>query len=57
MKILYVYGMSTLKDIVYNLRKLGYKVEEYPHKQENSVLNDEEIEKLAVYIQIGRAHF
>ena len=51
MKILYVYGMSTLKDIVYNLRKLGYKVEEYPHKQENSVLNDEEIEKLAVYIR------
>lgn len=51
MKILYVYGMSTLKDIVYNLRKLGYKVEEYPHRQENSVLNDEEIEKLAAYIR------
>lgn len=51
MKILYVYGMSTLKDIVYNLRKLGYKVEEYPHRQENSVLNDEEIERLKEYVR------
>lgn len=54
MKILYVYGMSTLKDIVYNLRKLGYKVEEYPRRQENSVLNDEEIEKLTAYIRKHR---
>lgn len=54
MKILYVYGMSTLKDIVYNLRKLGYKVEEYPHRQENSVLNDEEIERLVNYVRKHR---
>lgn len=49
-----MYGMSTLKDIAYNLRKLGYKVEEYPHRQENSVLNDEEIEKLAAYVRKQR---
>lgn len=51
MKILYVYGMAKTKDIVYNLRKIGYEVEEYPDRQENSVLNDEEIAKLVSYIQ------
>lgn len=51
MKILYIYGMSAAKDIFYNLRKLGYKVEEYPPRQENSVLNDEEIDKLTAYVR------
>ncbi|MDE5599041.1 MAG: DUF3880 domain-containing protein, partial [Lachnospiraceae bacterium] len=51
MKILYVYGMSTTKDLVYNLQKLGYEVEDYPHRQINSTLNDDEIEKLVTYIK------
>ncbi|MBD5524387.1 MAG: glycosyltransferase [Lachnospiraceae bacterium] len=54
MKILYVYGMSTAKDIPYNLRKLGYKVDEYPHVQKNSILNDEEIDKLTAYVKKHR---
>lgn len=51
MKILYIYGMSAMTDIVYNLRKLGYEVEEYPGRQKNSMLNDEEIEKLTAYVR------
>lgn len=51
MKILYVYGMSTAKEIVHNLDRLGYKVEEYPDVQHNSVLSDEEIEKMTAYIK------
>lgn len=54
MKILYVYGMSEAKDILYNLRKLGYKAEEYPRTQKNSVLNDEEIDKLTAYVRKHR---
>lgn len=54
MKILYVYGMARTKDIVYNLKKIGYEVEEYPRIQKNSQLNDEEMEKLAVYIKEHR---
>lgn len=54
MKILYVYGMSTAEDIPYNLRKLGYKVEVYPHVQQNSVLSDEEIDKLTAYVKKHR---
>lgn len=51
MKILYVYGMAKTKDIVYNLRKLGYDVEEYHRELENSILNDEEIELLTTYVK------
>lgn len=51
MKILYVYGMAKSKDIPVTLRKLGYEVEEYAKFQENSILNDEEIEKLTAYIR------
>lgn len=51
MKILYVYGMAKTKDIVYNLKKIGYEVEEYPREQNNSQLNDEEMEKLTAYIK------
>lgn len=49
MKILYVYGLAQTKDIVYNLRRLGYVVEEYPVRQQNSILNDGEIEELITY--------
>lgn len=51
MKILYIYGMELTKDVFYNLCKLGYDAEEYPDKQETSVLNDVEIEKLELYIK------
>lgn len=51
MKILYVYGMAETKDVAYTLCKLGYDVEEYPERQENSVLNDAEMEKLTSYIE------
>ncbi len=51
MKILYVYGMSTSKNIVNNLKRLGYRVEEYPDVQHNSVLNDEEIEKMVNFVK------
>lgn len=46
MKLLFVYGMSSVNDIPVTLRRLGYEVEEYPIKQVNSVLNDEEIDSL-----------
>lgn len=51
MKILYIYGMSRTKDLVHAMRSLGYEVEEYPQRQENSVLDDEEIGRLADYIR------
>ena len=51
MKILYVYGMSKSRDIVNNLSRLGYKMEEYPDVQHNSILNDEEIEKMVNYVK------
>ncbi len=51
MKILYVYGMEQTKDIIYNLHKLGYNAEEYSRRQNPSVLNDEEMERLASYVK------
>lgn len=54
MRILYVYGMAQTKDIPITLKKMGYKVDEYPKTQENSVLNDEEVEELANYIRKRR---
>lgn len=54
MKILYVYGMAHTKDIPITLKKMGYRVEEYPKKQENSVLSNEEVEKLVNYIRRRR---
>ena len=54
MKILYVYGMEQTKDIIYNLHKLGYDAEEYPRKQEPSMLDDEEMEKLTAYVKKHR---
>lgn len=49
MKILYVYGMSKAKDIPISLREMGFMVEEYAKVQENSILNDEEVESIAAY--------
>lgn len=54
MKILYVYGMAKTKDIPITLRKLGYKVEEYPKVQDNSILNDEETQELVAYVKRHR---
>lgn len=51
MKILYVYGMSKNQDIVYTLRRMRYDVVEYPRQQENSVLNDQEMDELTEYIE------
>ena len=51
MKILYVYGMEQTKDIIYNLHKLGYNAEEYSRRQNPSVLNDEEMERLTSYVK------
>ena len=54
MRILYVYGMAETKDIPITLRKMGYKVEEYPKVQENSILNDEETEAVVAYVKRHR---
>ena len=54
MRILYVYGMAETKDIPITLRKMGYKVEEYPKVQENSILNDEETEAIVAYVKRHR---
>ena len=50
-KILYVYGMSQTKDIVYNLKKIGYEVEEYRLGRNNSIVSEDDINKLAVYVK------
>lgn len=54
MRILYVYGMSKQRDIPVILKRLGYKVEEYPKRQENSVPNEEEIGDLVQYVRRHR---
>lgn len=51
MKILYLYSTDTSKDICHTLQKLGYVIEEYGRKLENSYLNDEEIELLSQYVK------
>lgn len=51
MKILYVYGMAQTKDVVYNLRKIGYQVKEYHLGNNNDVLNEEDINKLIDYAE------
>ncbi len=54
MKILYVYGMAKTKDIPVTLRKMGYHVEEYARVQDNSILNDTEVEELVTYCRRHR---
>lgn len=51
MKILYVYSTDRSRDIYRTLIGMGYTVEEYERKQENSRLIEEDIEGLAVYVK------
>ena len=44
MKILYIYSTDDSRDNYITLNKMGYLIEEYNRKQENSRLNNEEIE-------------
>lgn len=50
-KILYVYGKTKSKEYVHTLRKLGYETDEYFEPQNDQWANEEEIEKLVVYIK------
>ena len=51
MKILYVYGLSTEKNIVQTLRKLQCDVMEYPEVQDTSNMDEEEINALVAYVK------
>ena len=51
MKILYVYGLSTKKNIVQTLRKLQCDVMEYPEVQDTSNMDEEKINALVAYVK------
>lgn len=51
MKILYVYGLSTEKNIVQTLRKLQCDVMEYPEVQNTSNMDEEKINALVAYVK------
>lgn len=51
MKILYVYGLSTEKNIVQTLRKLQCDVMEYPEVQDTSNMDEEKINALVAYVK------
>ena len=51
MKILYVYGLSTEKNIVQTLRKLQCDVMEYPEAQDTSNMDEEKINALVAYVK------
>lgn len=51
MKILYVYGLSTEKNIVQTLRKLKCDVMEYPEVQDTSNMDEEKINALVAYVK------
>lgn len=51
MKILYVYGLSTEKNIVQTLRKLKCDVMEYPEVQDTSNMDEEKINVLVAYVK------
>lgn len=51
MKILYVYSSDRSRDVFFTLLKMGYVIEEYARKQENSQLQNEEIELMTKYIK------
>lgn len=53
MKLLYIYSTDINRDNYITLVHLGYTIEEYTRKLENSRLNDEEIELLVKY---AKAH-
>lgn len=58
MKILYIYSTDMNRDNYITLVHLGYTIEEYKRKLENSRLNDEEIELLVKYAkEHGITHF
>ena len=58
MKILYIYSTDMNRDNYITLVHLGYTIEEYTRKLENSRLNDEEIELLVKYVKAhGITHF
>lgn len=51
MKVLYVYGLSTEKNIVQTLRKLKYDVMEYPEVQDTSNMDEDKINALVAYVK------
>lgn len=51
MKILYVYGKAKTKEILIELRRLSYEVEEYEEAQINGVLKDEKAAAIGEYAQ------
>lgn len=51
MKVLYVYGMAETKDIVLTLGRLGYEVSEYPEQQDNAVLDQDQVDRMADYVR------
>ncbi len=51
MKILYVYALSTEKNIVQTLRKLQCDVMEYPEVQDTSNMDEEKINALVAYVK------
>lgn len=51
MKILYVYGLSTEKNIVQTLQKLKYDVIEYPEIQDTSNMDEDKINAVVAYVK------
>lgn len=51
MRILYVYGSSDATDIVETLQNMQYDVQEYPKVQDNSIMNEDEINEVVDYIK------
>lgn len=51
MKILYIYSTDGNRDVFQTLLRMGYLVEEYGRKLDNSRLQDEEIELLIKYVK------
>lgn len=54
MKILYVYSSDKTRDVYRTLAWLGYTIVEYGRRQENSQLQEKEIELLIQYIKNNR---
>lgn len=51
MKILYVYSSDKSRDVYQTLLKMSYTIMEYGRKQENSQIQEEEIERLFQYVK------
>ena len=52
MKILYIYSSDRSRDVYSTLLRMGYVIEEYGRTQENSQLQDEEIELMTQYVKL-----